>query len=182
MRNKINIANILTSMRILGAAVMLFIEPLKPLFFVVYTIAGITDALDGFVARKMKTANEFGAKLDSVADISFYAVMLIRILPILIEKLPKIIWIFVALALLLRLGAYIVAAFKYHRFASLHTWLNKITGIFLFGVPYLLPTVFAIPYCWICCIIGGLASLEELFLHIVVKKYSTRIKSVLNLL
>lgn len=182
MKSIINIANILTSMRILGAIIMLFIKPLNPLFFVIYTIAGITDALDGFVARKMNTANEFGAKLDSVADLSFYAVMLIKILPIPIEKLPEIIWIFVALALLLRLGAYIVAAIKYHKFASLHTWLNKTTTILLFAVPYLLPTVIAIPYCWVCCIVGGLASLEELFLHIVVKKYNTKIKSVLNLL
>ena len=182
MKSKLNIANVLTSMRILGAIVMLFIKPLTTWFLVIYTVAGITDALDGFVARKMNTFSEFGAKLDSVADLSFYAVMLIKILPVLIEKLPKIIWVFVALALLLRLMAYVVAAIKYHKFASLHTWLNKATNVLIFVVPYLLSTVIAVPYCWICCIIGGLASLEEVFLHLVVKKYNTKIKSVLNLL
>ena len=182
MKQKVNIANMFTSMRILGAIFLLFIEPFNTAFYVIYTVSGVTDALDGFIARQTNTASELGAKLDSIADLCFYIVMLVRILPKLIEILPRIIWWFVAFAVLVRIAAYVVAAIKYRKFASLHTWLNKTTSAMIFAVPYVIPTVLAVPYCWICCIIGGIASIEELSLHILVKKYSTSVKSVFNLL
>ena len=61
-------------------------------FYVVYTFGGLTDAVDGTVARKLKLESEFGAKLDSVADLLFYAVMLLKLLPHLIRLLPAWLW------------------------------------------------------------------------------------------
>ena len=55
----------------------------SPMFFAIYALTGLTDVLDGWIARKMGSASQFGAKLDSVADLIFYAVMLIMIFPIL---------------------------------------------------------------------------------------------------
>ena len=52
------------------------------------TISGLTDALDGWLARKLRCESAFGAKLDSVADLLFYAVMIFRILPILVSIFP----------------------------------------------------------------------------------------------
>ena len=108
MKQKVNIANMFTSMRILGAIFLLFIEPFNTAFYVIYTVSGVTDALDGFIARQTNTASELGAKLDSIADLCFYIVMLVRILPKLIEILPRIIWWFVAFAVLVRIAAYVV--------------------------------------------------------------------------
>ena len=42
----------------------------------IYTFAGLTDVLDGWLARKTGRASEFGARLDSVADLLFYSVLL----------------------------------------------------------------------------------------------------------
>ncbi|MGN0315212.1 MAG: hypothetical protein ACI4EG_10545 [Fusicatenibacter sp.] len=36
-----------------------------------------------------------------------------------------------------RLASYATVAFKHHRFASLHTWLNKLTGVGVFLLPYI---------------------------------------------
>ena len=76
-------ANLITIFRILASAALLFCPALSPAFFAVYIFAGITDMLDGFVARKIGTASDFGAKLDTVADLALIAVCLCKLLPIL---------------------------------------------------------------------------------------------------
>lgn len=70
-----NMADTVTTMRMGASAFLLFI-PLKSIgFLVVYTFAGLTDVLDGWLARKTGRANEFGARLDSIADLLFYGVL-----------------------------------------------------------------------------------------------------------
>ncbi len=166
--------NLLTAIRIVGAASLLFIKPFCAWFYIIYTLSGLSDVLDGFVARITKTTSEFGARLDSIADLLFYAVMLIRILPALLEKMPGWIWVFVAVVLAIRFSAYIVALFKYRRFASVHTYLNKATGLLVFFIPYFIWFKFAVLYCAVVCSVGALASTEELIMHIVGKSYSQK--------
>ena len=177
----INLPNCITILRILGTLGLIFLPPMSIWFFVLYAFAGFTDVLDGYIARRTHTTSEIGAKLDSIADLLFYSVMLLKIFPILLEKLPLSMWITIAAIVVLRLAAYGVAALKYHRFASLHTWMNKATGAIVFGIPYMIGLPVAIPYCWTGCLIAGLASAEELLLHLFVKNYSTKIKSILDL-
>ena len=64
-----NLANIITSIRLIGAYVLIAFNPNGKYFIWVYTLCGITDVLDGFVARKLHTESELGSKLDSVADL-----------------------------------------------------------------------------------------------------------------
>ena len=95
-----NAADTITAVR-MAASLILLIFPLRSAWFLaVYTLAGLTDALDGWVARKAGTASEFGARLDSIADLFFYAVLFLKIFPIL--KLPVGIWCGVIVVLLLR--------------------------------------------------------------------------------
>ena len=162
-----------------GTVIIGFLEPRTTAFFTVYTLTGITDVLDGFIARITKTASKFGAKLDSTADLLFYSVMLLKILPVLAEILPWSIWVAVGVVLALRLSAYIVAAIKEKQFAAHHTILNKITGFTVFCVPYILPLSFAASLCWIPCVVGALASGEELLIQTTPygKRYKKEVKS-----
>ncbi len=66
----INIPNLLTILRILlvPVYVMLVIEGRIHLGLVVFIIAGITDALDGFIAKRFSQRTEFGANIDPLAD------------------------------------------------------------------------------------------------------------------
>lgn len=157
---------------------MAFTEPLSAVFYVFYSVCGISDALDGTIARATGTASRFGAKLDSVADLLFYSVMLFKILPILWEALPVTIWYVVGLVLLVRLLAYLTAAVKYKCFASMHTWLNKLTGLVLFLVPYVLLTKMAVGYCVMVCCVALLASAEELLMHLSRAAYDPDIKTI----
>ena len=179
MKERIGILpNLITSVRIVGTLALLPIRPLSAGFYWVYTLTGLTDALDGLVARATHTASALGAKLDSAADLLFYAVMLIRILPELWRVLPGAIWFAVGFVLALRLTAYAVAAVKYRKFASLHTYGNKLTGLMVFAVPYFLLTAWAVPLCWAACCVGILSSGEELAIHLRSKEYRGGVKTI----
>lgn len=156
----------MTSARMAASLLLLFLPLRSAGFFVAYTLTGVTDALDGWLARKTGTASDFGARLDSIADLLFYGAVLIRLFPLLRQALPGEIWYAVTGILLVRLAAYATAAIKYHRFSSLHTWLNKLTGAAVFLLPYMLVISTGIGYSWAVCALAFAASLEELAIHL----------------
>jgi len=172
--------NIITCVRIAGTIGLLFIEPMSLAFYIVYTVSGLSDMLDGFVARKLNVSSAFGARLDSVADLLFYTVMLIRIFPVLWAILPYGIWIGVGIVLVIRIMAYITATVKYRQFAAQHTYMNKITGGSVFLVPYIIKTPMYVGLCTLVVIIAGLASLEEWVMHIKMRAYDGTVKTIFS--
>ena len=174
-----SVADTVTSLRIVAAVVLVFIPWGTRRFLFVYTFAGLTDVLDGWLARKNQTVSEFGARLDSIADLLFYGVFLIRLFPLLYQMLPGEIWYFVLGIIVVRLTSYAVAAVKYCRFASLHTWLNKLTGVAVFLLPYILQFTSGVGYCWAVCILAFAAAVEELVIHLLRAEYSPDRKSIL---
>ena len=177
--HKWNIADTMTAARMVGSLCLIFLSSGSLGFFVVYTLAGLTDALDGWFARKTGTTSDFGARLDSMADLLFYGVVLVRFFPILWQTLPREIWYAIAGILLVRLAAYTAAAMKYHRFSSLHTWLNKLTGAVVFLLPYVLAVSPGVGYCWAVCATAFASSTEELLIHLFRKDYRADRKTIL---
>lgn len=168
------IPNMITAVRLLGVVMLLFAEPLSTPFTVIYTVCGVSDVIDGFAARMLRCTSEFGAKLDSVSDMMFYLMMLIRVFPVLFDLLPKWIWIAVGVIILVRVISYALGAFKYRRFASLHTYMNKLTGALVFLVPYAIIIHIIVPYGIAVCAVALLASAEELIIHITSAEYKPR--------
>jgi CDP-diacylglycerol--glycerol-3-phosphate 3-phosphatidyltransferase len=79
------IPNILTLIRIALIPLMIFayVSPLEhamPLAALVFALAGITDWLDGYLARKLNQTSPFGAFLDPVADKLIVACALVLVL------------------------------------------------------------------------------------------------------
>lgn len=176
----VTVPNSITVVRILSTAALLFTEPFSLSFFIIYTLAGVTDVLDGTIARLTKSTSDFGAKLDSVADLLMYGVMAIKVLPRLIKTLSTGLWILAIIVLTVRVSAYVVAAIKYKKFASLHTYLNKLTGFMVFILPYFLAygtNTAIIPFCWSLGAVAAYASLEELLIHIFSKEYRVKKKN-----
>ena len=168
---RLNVANCITSVRILGTLLLLFAQPFSQAFYIIYTISGISDIFDGYVARVTGTASSFGAKLDSIADLVLYAVMALKIFPALIGTLPIWIWYAVTAVVTVRLVSYLAAAVKYKKFASLHTRLNKVTGFAVFMIPYMIKLPVAVPYCITACAISAISSVEEMLIHIKNEEY-----------
>lgn len=165
-----NIANSITLFRIFGTISIIALKPFSKVFFTVYTLCGISDALDGFVARKTHTVSEFGSKLDSVADLFFYAVMICKILPAVYDTLNFAVWYFTVAVMIVKVALYVFHTVKNKTFMSNHTILNKITGFCVFLFPYLFhSTEIAGEFCILTCVISIIASFEE-FVHKVNQK------------
>ena len=178
MKKLLTIPNILTCLRIVGTLALLWLAPFSTVFFIVYALCGVSDVLDGFVARATGTASSLGAKLDSAADLLFYTVMMLRILPALTELLPQQIWFWTGGLLLLRVCGYLTAALRFRRFASMHTYLNKLTGASLFLVPFFVGHSTLTGYSIFVCSVATLSSIEELTIHLTSADYRAERKTI----
>lgn len=125
------IPNILTTFRILTSLLIVMVS--DKYFFPLYFFAGITDILDGWIARKMNWMSRFGILLNSLADLLFFIVVVLKI--ILTIKLPTFLLWTTLVIMLVRCITYLIGYFRFHQFASLHTYLNKLTELPFFYSP-----------------------------------------------
>lgn len=70
--NVVTIPNLLSVTRIAGLPVLYLVRDRIGVFVFLVLLLALTDALDGFLARKLKQASSFGAKLDTIADTVYY--------------------------------------------------------------------------------------------------------------
>ena len=126
-------ANIITGIRIICSLALLFFPAFSPAFYVLYIIAGVSDMIDGTVARKTGTVSEFGSKLDTTADFVLVAVCLIKILPIL--DIPSWLLIWIAVIALIKLINIVSGYVMFKKLVVAHTVMNKVTGMLLFILP-----------------------------------------------
>lgn len=154
-----NMANIITGIRILCSIALLFIPAFSPLFYILYIIAGVSDMIDGAIARKTGTASEFGSKLDTAADFVLVAVCLIKMIPVLDIPIWLIIWIaFIALIKVIN----IISGYAMRKeLVVVHTVMNKFTGIALFLLPLTL-SIIDLKYSGIfVCALATFAAIQE---------------------
>ena len=95
-----NLPNLLTLFRILliPLCVLVFYLPYTWSYTasaLIFALAGLTDWLDGYIARKMNMSTDFGAFLDPVAD----KLMVVVVLTLLVERLN--IWWFTLPAIII---------------------------------------------------------------------------------
>ena len=74
------IPNLITLSRIVISALLLFLSLPFWLFIVLYIICGVSDILDGFLARKLNAESKKGKLLDSVADLLFTIMYIVKII------------------------------------------------------------------------------------------------------
>ena len=178
---KKNIANFITLIRIFGAISLIFLEPLSLPFFIVYGVCGFSDAIDGFVARKLGIQSAFGSVLDSFSDLLFYGVMAAKIFPTLQRLLTIFQWVIIAVPTGLHLIAYIVCMIKFGKFSAIHTYANKVLGALVYFYPFFfigeIPLLYGL-YMYIGGVFALFSSVETNLIHIVAKRYDTRNKSI----
>ncbi len=151
-------ANAITLCRMILSVVLLFLVPLSVPFMAVYLLCGISDAIDGIVARKTNTTSSLGAKLDTAADVIFVAVCLVKLVPVL-HFAP---WMYVWTAIIALVKVVnLVVAWKEKKLAATHTLPNKITGCLLFLLPFTLPIMELKYTAVVVCTVATLAAVWE---------------------
>ena len=125
-----SLPNIITLLRLLGAFCLLFFDVGSITFWVVYFACGLSDMLDGYLARKLGCESKTGALLDSVADIVFVACCCWQLIPVL--AFPKWLWIWAGAIVIIKVINQISALVMYKKCVFPHTIANKVTGGMLF--------------------------------------------------
>ncbi|MEM1484493.1 CDP-alcohol phosphatidyltransferase family protein [Oscillospiraceae bacterium PP1C4] len=168
--------NLLTAMRIMLAVLLLFIPAPGGVFLCVYLLCGLTDVLDGWLARRYHTESRLGAHLDSAADFVVAAVLLWRLYPIVAPDAMLMIW--VATIAALRFGAAITASLRFGVLGFLHTYGNKFTGLLLFFYPLSLVLTRSTTVIAILCTVATLSAVEELAIELTAAQWNPDRKSI----
>jgi len=157
---KKQIANIVSSCRILLSITLLFCPVFSVGFYCTYILCGFTDMVDGTIARKTNSVSEFGAILDTTSDFIFFAVTLIKLLSVI--HIPKWIWVWIVVIAIIKIFNVILGFIYTKKLISLHTVMNKITGLLLFLLPVILQLIEPGYSLAVVCIIATIAAIGEL--------------------
>ena len=155
-------ANIITGIRIVLSVVLMFCQALSPTFYALYIAAGISDMIDGAVARKTGTVSEFGSRLDTGADIVFVAVCLIKLLPVL--HVPLWLYIWIAVIAFIKVANIAVGFVGQKELISVHSMMNKLTGGMLFVLPLTLTFIDLRCSAAVVCVVATIAAIQEGYL------------------
>ena len=152
-------ANIITIIRILCSIAILFCPVFSVAFYSLYITAGLSDMIDGWVARKTNTVSEFGSKLDTVADVIFVVVCLFKLLPVM--AIPVWLYVWIGIIALIKVVNVVSGFVVQKQFVAVHSVMNKVTGVLLFLLPLTLSVVDLKYSAIVDCIIATFAAIQE---------------------
>ena len=152
--------NIITLLRIAGSAGLLLCDVTGVVYWIIYGLCGISDIVDGWLARKLKCVTKTGALLDSLADIIFVLCCARKLLSIL--KLPQWLWLWAGVIVAFKVVNQFLSLVMYGRCCFPHTTANKATGFLLFiAVPTAFYTIIPIT---IVAVIATFAAIHEQYI------------------
>jgi len=154
-----HIANIITSCRIFGSILLLFFPSFSLEFYITYLLCGVSDMIDGTIARKTNSASKFGSQLDTIADFVFVVVSLIKMLPAI--HIPGWLWIWSGVIAIIKVTNIIWGYITKKQFISVHTVMNKVTGLFLFLLPLTIPFLEWNYIAVVICFIATFSAIQE---------------------
>ncbi len=177
-----SLPNLLSIIRLLLVPVLWVFAVLKmPVYVGVgLVIAGLTDALDGIIARKFGLVTEYGSKLDSIADVSVIvsAVFWILLLtPGIFLDHAVLLSVWIAI----EASGIVVGWIKFRRIANLHLYSAKAGGV----AGYVFVTIAFIfgynePLFYIAYITLLISSVEALALLLLCSGVDEHMKSIVH--
>lgn len=126
------IPNILSISRIILSPVMLAVADRPPALAAMILLIGLTDAADGFIARRYHCQSATGARLDSFGDWIFFGMTGIVFCTQYESLVIEHIWELAAIVTVRGL-ALCTARYRFGRFLSIHTLGNKLTVVLVFA-------------------------------------------------
>ena len=154
-----HIANILTGCRVLGSVLLLFFPAFSLGFYITYLFCGLSDMVDGTIARKTNSASKLGSQLDTVADLIFVVASLFKLLPAI--HIPQWLWIWGGVIAVIKISNIIGGYISKKQFISLHTIMNKVTGVLLFLLPLTISFVELKYTAIVACAIATISAIQE---------------------
>ncbi len=175
----LNLPNSVSLFRIISVPFLLYLAWIhQPRPFLMLLMGSfITDALDGYLARKWNQESELGAKLDSWGDFAIYMSLPLCawwLWPDLFrQETPFVVTVIASYAIPVLLGF-----FKYRRLTSYHTWGAKVSGILITISVFLLLAARIICPFRIAAFVLALSAIEEIAITLTLTKWQTNVPSL----
>jgi len=172
-------ANLISAIRILIAP-LLFVFAFRQMeawFLGTLIFSGLTDVLDGYIARRLHQVSALGAHLDSWGDFVIYSTMA-ACAWILWPELTRQVIVYYALILCSFVLPALIGLIKFREFTGYHTWSVKIAVLVTFAGYIALYAGFAQ---WPFIIASGLcviAAMEEILITLVLRHERTDVRSL----
>ena len=177
--SKLTLPNVLTGFRFIAAPILLWLAWHNHgiAFMELLAVTFLTDFLDGMAARLTGQVTQFGATLDSWADVITYLTIALCcwwLWPEVVSRERFYVGLIVASCLLPALLGF----FKFGRFTSYHTWAVKIAAAAMASTLYVL---FLGGPAWpfraaaVICII---AAVEEMVITLLLPEPESNLRSV----
>lgn len=179
MQSKLTLPNLLTGFRFVAAPVLLWLawNGHGVAFMELLAVAFLTDLLDGMAARLTGQVSQFGATLDSWADVITYLTIALCcwwLWPDVVTRELLYVGLIIASCLLPALAGIL----KFGRFTSYHTWGVKIAAASMGLTLYLL---FLGGPAWpfrVAAIICIFAAIEEIVITLLLPEPESNLRSV----
>lgn len=171
------VANAITLVRMVLMPLSLAFLDRPMLFALLWLISGLSDALDGFVARKLGTQSEAGARLDWWADAVMFGVIVLLYWRVIAVEQP---WVTATILLIfaVRMANLGIGYFRFRKIGAVHTIGNKIAGVAVFVAPALYLVTAHSAVLWIAVGLALLSALEETAILLGSRVYEPNAKSI----
>ena len=175
-----NIADWFSFYRIVAAPILLGLLFLndRQLFTWFLLISYATDAIDGFLARKLKISSPRGSQLDSLGDQLTFIVGIIGLLVFEFGFIRENL-LLISIAFIPYIVQMLIAFRKYGKTTSFHTYLAKLSAII--QSIFIVWALFFGPVYWlfyVMVILGILETIEEIILVFMYDEWVSGVKGI----
>jgi cardiolipin synthase len=182
----VNVPNILTALRFI-------LVPLFAYFLcrqqyvaavILFLTGGLTDILDGYIARKYSLITSWGKIADPIAD-KLMQITALVILSLVIDIIPvELLIIILGKEILLGIGA--ILLYKQDNYVASANWYGKMATVvfylaivmLLFNIPFSQWILFGIPFNQVFFLLAVLAALFSFFMYVrsyfKIKRYNAK--------
>lgn len=155
-------ANIITGLRIVCALALIFCPTFSSWFYALYILGGCSDVFDGIAARHSGAETKLGARLDTIADIIFLLIVLLKALPAI--RIPAYLIVWIACIAVIKIINIISGFVIFKRFVPEHTPMNRLCGVIIFIIPLCigaLPRQAVLVLIILACVLATIAAVFE---------------------
>ena len=173
-------ANIISGSRIVVAVILFFFSEITGVFLTLYCYCGLSDLIDGPVARKTGFTSVVGAMLDTVGDLLTYLALA------KIFILHKYVPLWVIIWMLGTAVGFAVSGFialkRFGKFSLVHSLFGKFLGVSVFALPFAQKFNFGVIWMTVICAISSIAAIESIIIESLSDSLETDLTSIPKLI
>ncbi|MES2559393.1 MAG: CDP-alcohol phosphatidyltransferase family protein [Bacteroidota bacterium] len=178
---KIALVNFITLYRVLAAPILLYYllnnEPI--IFKWLLLVSFLTDAIDGYLARRLNAATTLGSMLDSLGDVLTIIVAVAGVIYTRSEFVAEQYIVIICVCSLFILQI-IFALIRYKRLSSFHTYLAKISavmqGTFLLSLFFFNDILY--PLFYLASAVTTIELIEEIILIYLIPQWEADVRGI----